>query len=261
MSGPCRRVIACLDVADGRVVKGVRFAALRRVGDPVECALRYQQEGADEIVLLDVAATPEQRGPQIRVIERTARALWVPLTVGGGVRTLADVERLLAAGADKVTINSAAVIRPRLLAEAAARFGSQCVVASIDARRRGERFVVCTHAGRGVTALEAVAWARRCVDCGAGEILLTSVEQDGMGTGYDLPLTAAVRAAVDVPLVASGGAGGVDHVVELFRRVDADAALLAGVLHRGEFTVADVKAALSAAGIPVRPLPTGEAVR
>ena len=246
-----RRVIACLDVLGGRVVKGVRFGDLRDVGDPVTLAGRYEAEGADEVVFLDISATPEARAPLLEVARLTAERLFIPLTIGGGIRDADDVARALRSGADKVCVNTAAVERPEVLSESAARFGSQCVVASIDARHEDGAWRVYTHGGRVATGLEAVGWARECVRRGAGEILLTSIDRDGGRAGYDLALTAAVANAVAVPVVASGGAGGAGHIAEVLG-AGADAALLAGVLHDGVTTVAALKRALAQAGFPMR---------
>lgn len=255
MSANLRRIVACLDVDRGRVKKGVKFEDLRDVGDPVELASRYEREGADEIVFLDIGATVEARAAVLDVVRRTAEVLFVPLTLGGGVRSVEDVAAALRAGADKIAINSAAVADPALLGRAAARFGAQCVVLSIDARRdeaMPSGYRVITHGGRKPTDLDAVAWARDGVEHGAGEILLTSVDRDGSREGYDLGLTRAVAAAVRVPVVASGGAGTADHVVEVLRGGGADAALVAGILHDRVTTVAALKAALIDAGIPAR---------
>jgi imidazole glycerol-phosphate synthase subunit HisF len=246
-----RRVIASLDVADGRVVKGVAFVALRDVGDPAALAERYELEGADEIVFLDVSATPEQRGTMLDTVRRTAERLFIPLTLGGGIRSVDDFGRALRAGADKVSVNSAAVQNPGLLTDAAVRLGSQCVVVSVDARREGDGWRVYTHGGRQATALDAVDWASTCARLGAGEILLTSIDRDGGLRGYDLELTGAVAASVSVPVIASGGAGGAQHVIEALH-AGADAALLAGILHDGAASVGEIKSALAAAGIPVR---------
>ncbi len=247
-----RRVIVCLDVKGGRVVKGTQFVNLRDVGDPVELATRYEREGADEIVFLDISASAEERGTLLDVARRTAERLFVPLTIGGGIRTVDDVGRALRAGADKVSINSAAVARPEILTESAARFGAQCVVASIDAKRDDAGWRVYVKGGREATALDAVAWATECVRRGAGEILLTSIDRDGARTGYDLDLTRAVADAVDVPVVASGGAGTAAHVCEVLQMGHADAALLAGILHDGLTTVGAVKQAMRAEHLPVR---------
>ncbi|NVJ21483.1 imidazole glycerol phosphate synthase subunit HisF [Myxococcus eversor] len=247
-----RRLIVCLDVKGGRVVKGVRFEGLRDVGDPVELALRYEQEGADEVTFLDISASNEERDTLLDLVRRTAERLFIPLTVGGGVRTADDVGRALRAGADKVSINSAAVARPEVLTECAERFGAQCVVASIDARKDGSGWRVHTHGGRKPTELEAVAWARECVARGAGEVLLTSIDQDGARSGYDLELTRAVADAVDVPVIASGGAGNAEHVREGLTRGGADAALVAGILHDGLTTVGAIKSLLRESGLPIR---------
>lgn len=248
-----KRIIACLDVDAGRTVKGTGFVALRDVGDPVELAARHEAAGADEIVLLDITASHEGRETLYDVVRRAAERLFVPLTVGGGVREVDDVGRVLRAGADKVSINSALVERPGLLTEAAARYGRQCVVASIDARRAGDgSWTVLTRGGRTETGLDAVAWARTCEQRGAGEILLTSIDRDGRRDGYDLELTRAVCAAVRVPVVASGGAGTAQHVVEALRDAGADAALLAGVLHDGTLAIDAIKQTAAAAGIAVR---------
>ena len=247
-----RRVVVCLDVAGGRVVKGTGFVNLRDVGDPVELATRYEREGADEVVFLDISASAEERGTLLDVARRTAERLFVPLTIGGGVRSADDVGLALRAGADKVSINSASVRRPELLTEAAERFGSQCVVASIDAKRDGSSWWVYVKGGRERTSLDAVGWAVECVRRGAGEILLTSIDRDGARTGYDIELTRAVAAAVNVPVVASGGAGNAQHVCDVFEAGAADAALLAGILHDGLITVRDVKRAMLDARLPVR---------
>ncbi|MDB4884777.1 MAG: Imidazole glycerol phosphate synthase subunit hisF [Gemmatimonadetes bacterium] len=247
-----RRVVVCLDVKGGRVVKGTQFVNLRDVGDPVELASRYEREGADEVVFLDISASAEERGTLLDVARRTAERLFVPLTIGGGIRSANDVAAALRAGADKVSINSAAVTRPEILTESAERFGAQCVVASIDARREGDAWRVYVKGGRERTDLDAVEWAVACVQRGAGEVLLTSIDRDGARSGYDVALTRAVSAAVHVPVVASGGAGSAAHVCEVLLEGGADAALLAGILHDGTSTVAQVKAAMRAARIPVR---------
>ena len=247
-----KRLVVCLDVHGGRVLKGTSFAQLRDVGDPVSLAQAYERAGADEIVFLDVSASAEARATTLSEVRRTAESLFIPLTVGGGVRSADDMALTLRAGADKVSVNSAAVARPELLAECAARFGAQCVVASIDARRSGDGWAVVTHGGRRETTLDAVEWARCCEQLGAGEILLTSIDRDGQRTGYDLELTRAVSLAVSVPVVASGGAGDAMHVVEALTMGGADAALVAGILHDGITTVAALKAAIAAAGISVR---------
>jgi cyclase len=247
-----RRVVVCLDVKGGRVVKGTQFVNLRDVGDPVELATRYEREGADEIVFLDISASAEERGTLLDVARRTAERLFVPLTIGGGVRSADDVGRVLRAGADKVSINSAAVARPEVLTESADRFGAQCVVISIDAKRDGDRWRVYVRGGRERTELDAVEWAAECVGRGAGEVLLTSIDRDGARIGYDIDLTRAVVSAVDVPVVASGGAGTERHVCEVFQDGQADAALLAGILHDGLTTVGAVKSAMRVVHLPVR---------
>jgi len=247
-----RRLIVCLDVKGGRVVKGVQFEGLRDVGDPVELARRYEQEGADEVTFLDISASAEERGTLWDVVQRTAERLFIPLTVGGGVRTVDDVGRALRAGADKVSINSAAVANPALLTACAERFGAQCVVASIDAKREDGGWRVYTHGGRKPTGLDAVAWARDCVARGAGEVLLTSIDRDGARSGYELELTRAVSEAVDVPVIASGGAGSAEHVRDALTRGGADAALVAGILHDGITTVGAIKSLLREGGLHIR---------
>jgi cyclase len=249
-----RRVVVCLDVDDGRVVKGVNFIQLRDIGDTVALAERYETEGADEIVFLDISASAEARATTWDVVRRTAERLFVPLTVGGGVRCADDVALALRSGADKVSLNTAAVERPELLTEAAIRFGSQCVVASIDAKRRRGRdsWEVYVRGGRQPTALDVVEWAVECVRRGAGEILLTSMDRDGARSGYDIELTRAVATAVDVPVVASGGASCARDVVSALRDGLADAALVAGILHDGETTVSNIKQLLAECGVPVR---------
>ena len=247
------RVIPCLDVKDGRVVKGVNFVALRDAGDPVEQAATYGREGADEITFLDIAASHERRDTILDVVARTAAHVFIPLTVGGGVRSVEDIRRLLLAGADKASINSAAVADPDLVTRAAEAFGSQCIVVAVDARASGAGWEVFTHGGRRSTGLDAVEWARRMAAAGAGEILLTSMDRDGSKSGFDLELLRAVRAAVAVPIIASGGVGTMAHFVE-GARAGATGLLAASVFHYGEFRIADAKAALAAAGLPVRPV-------
>lgn len=247
-----RRLIVCLDVRDGRVAKGVRFESLRDVGDPIELAGRYEREGADEIVFLDIAASDEQRSTLLEVVRRTAECLFIPLTVGGGIGSAADVGAALRAGADKVSINTAAITRPEILTESAARFGSQCVVASIDARRVGDRWEVLARGGRQRTGRDAVAWAAECADRGAGEILLTSVDRDGTRDGYDAELTAAVAGVVSIPVIASGGAGSAAHVGDILAAGQADAALVAGILHDGLTSIAEIKREMLGRGLPVR---------
>ena len=246
-----RRIIVCLDVQAGRVVKGTGFVNLRDVGDPVALATRYETEGADEVVFLDIAASAEERATLLDVARRTAEQLFVPLTIGGGIRSVDDVGLALRAGADKVSINSAAVRRPEVLTEAADRFGTQCVVASIDAKREEDGWRVHVKGGRERTALDVVPWAEECVSRGAGEILLTSIDRDGARTGYDVALVRAVSRAVMVPVIASVGAGSAAHVCEALD-AGADAALLAGILHDGLTTVRAVKRAVEEAGLRVR---------
>jgi imidazole glycerol-phosphate synthase subunit HisF len=247
-----RRVVPCLDVKDGRVVKGVRFAALADAGDPVAAAVAYDDQGADELVFLDITASSEGRATTLDVVRRTAEAVYLPLTVGGGVASLEDIRRLLRAGADKVSLNTAALADPSLIREAARRFGSQCIVVAIDAKREGGGFGVYSHGGRWATGREAVGWARQTEELGAGEILLTSMDRDGTRDGYDLELTRAVAVAVSVPVVASGGAGTLEHLYEGLTAGGADAALAASIFHFGEHTVRDAKAYLAARGVPVR---------
>jgi cyclase len=239
-------------VAAGRVVKGVRFVDLVDEGDPVELAARYVVEGADEICFLDITASHEVRDTMLDVVRRTAENVFVPLTVGGGIRTVADMRAALRAGADKVSVNTAAVERPQLIAECAAAFGAQCVVLAIDARHRGVSWEVYTHGGRTPTGRDAVEWAVEGTGLGAGEILLTSMDRDGTKDGYDLELLAAVRGAIEVPVIASGGAGTIEHCVEALSHERADAVLAASIFHRREIAIADLKAGLAAAGIPVR---------
>jgi cyclase len=246
------RIIVCLDVDHGRVVKGVKFKGLRDVGDPVELAKRYEAEGADEIVFLDVSASAEGRGTLLDTVQRTAEVLFIPLTVGGGVRRVADMGELLRAGADKVSMNSAAVRDPSLITRGAELFGSQCIVASVDAAREGPSWRAYTHGGRTPTDLDGVEWAQRCAALGAGEILLTSIDQDGARDGYDLDLTRRVAEGVRVPVIASGGAGGPEHIQEAFFEGKASAALLAGILHDGLTTVSAIKDTLAEKGVEVR---------
>jgi len=248
------RVIPCLDVKDGRVVKGVRFLDLVDAGDPVEQARIYDREGADELCFLDITASAEDRATLYDVVARTAEQCFMPLTVGGGVRAVEDIRRLLLAGADKVSINTAAVARPEFVREAAEKFGAQCVVVAIDAKQVGPgRWEVFTHGGRRETGLDAVEWARRMTGYGAGEILLTSMDRDGTKSGFDIGLTRAVADAVSVPVIASGGVGTLDHLVEGIRDGHATAVLAASIFHFGTFRIADAKTRLAEAGIPVRP--------
>ena len=248
-----KRIIPCLDVTGGRVVKGTKFLELRDAGDPVECAKAYDAQGADELVFLDITASSDNRATMVEVVERTASECFMPLTVGGGIRTVGDMKVMLRAGADKVSVNTAAIQRPELVREGAARFGSQCIVVAIDARRRPEGgWTVYTHGGRNATDLEAVAWARRVEELGAGEILLTSMDADGTKEGYDMELVRAVGEAVRIPVIASGGAGTLEHMADVLQNAGADAVLAASVFHFGEYTVGDVKKFLSARGVPVR---------
>ena len=258
-----KRIIPCLDVTGGRVVKGVNFVELRDAGDPVEIAARYNEQGADELTFLDITATSDGRDLTLHIIEAVASQVFIPLTVGGGVRTVADVRRLLNAGADKVSFNSAAVANPQVIRDASAKYGAQCIVVAIDAKRRVETrgrdengpaggWDVYTHGGRKNTGLDAVAWARRMADFGAGEILLTSMDRDGTKIGFDLDLTRAVSDAVPVPVIASGGVGTLQHLADGIRIGGADAVLAASIFHYGEFTVGQAKALMAAQGIEVR---------
>jgi cyclase len=249
-----KRIIPCLDVKDGRVVKGVSFVNLRDAGDPVEVSAAYDREGADELCFLDITASHENRKTIIDVVEQTAARVFMPVTVGGGVRTLDDIRALLNAGADKVSINTAAVQRPEFVKEAAQRFGTQCIVVAIDAKRSANagRWEVFTHGGRNSTGLDAVEWAKRMENYGAGEILLTSMDQDGQQSGYDLGLTAAVSGTVSIPVIASGGVGTLDHLFDGFAKGKADAVLAASIFHFRTYTIPQAKAYLKERGIPVR---------
>jgi cyclase len=251
-----KRVIPCLDVHQGRVVKGTNFIHLRDAGDPVQIAQRYEQEGADELVFLDITASHEDRGIMLDVVRRTAEQVFMPLTVGGGIRTIEDIRVLLQAGCDKVSINSTACKDPQFVKQAADRFGSQCIVVNIDPRRvirdGAEFWEVHINGGRTPTGLEAVAWAREVEKLGAGEIVLTSMDRDGTKDGYDLPITSAVSDAVQIPVVASGGAGKPEHLVEAILKGKADAVLAASIFHFGEYTIAETKRLMSDCGIPVR---------
>lgn len=251
-----KRIIPCLDVTGGRVVKGINFVDLVDAGDPVAIARNYDAQGADELVFLDITASSDARGTMVEVVRRTAEQVFIPLTVGGGIRTADDIRRMLLAGADKTSVNTAAILRPNLIREGAERFGSQCIVLAIDARRvPGEnRWKVFTHGGRNETELDAVEWAVRGVELGAGEILLTSMDADGTCAGYDCGLTRAVSDAVGVPVIASGGAGTLEHLAEVLDRGRADAVLAASIFHFGTFTVPQAKEFLKAKGIPVRPV-------
>jgi cyclase len=255
-----KRIIPCLDVMEGRVVKGVRFIDLRDAGDPVEAALAYDAQGADELVFLDITASHEGREIMLDVVRRTAEGIYMPLTVGGGLRSVEDVRALLRAGADKVSLNTAALARPALIREAAERFGSQCIVVAVDARREGgsegrPRWGVYTHGGRRPTGRDAVEWAREAAVLGAGEILLTSMDRDGTKDGYDLALTRAIADAVSVPVIASGGAGTLDHLWEGLVEGGADAVLAASIFHFGLHTIAEAKAYLAGRGVAVRVAP------
>ncbi len=249
-----KRIIPCLDVTGGRVVKGVNFVELRDAGDPVEIAARYNEQGADELTFLDITATSDARDLILHIIEAVASQVFIPLTVGGGVRVVEDVRRLLNAGADKVSFNSAAVANPQVIRDAADRYGAQCIVVAIDAKSRadGSGWDVYTHGGRRNTGLDAVAWAVRMAGLGAGEILLTSMDRDGTKSGFDLALTRAVSDAVPVPVIASGGVGTLEHLSEGIRIGGADAVLAASIFHYGEFTVGQAKALLARDGVPVR---------
>jgi len=255
-----KRIIPCLDVTGGRVVKGVNFVELRDAGDPVEIAARYNEQGADELTFLDITATSDALGLILPIIEAVASQVFIPLTVGGGVREVSDVRRLLNAGADKVSFNSAAVANPQVISDASDKYGAQCIVVAIDAKRRtpedaaarGPGWDVYTHGGRKNTGLDAVAWAREMVARGAGEILLTSMDRDGTRSGFDLELTRAVADAVSVPVIASGGVGTLDHLADGVQQGGADAVLAASIFHYGEHTVGEAKALMAARGIPVR---------
>ncbi len=255
-----KRIIPCLDVTGGRVVKGVNFVALRDAGDPVEIAARYNEQGADELTFLDITATSDGRDVILHIIEAVAAQVFIPLTVGGGVRTVDDVRRLLNAGADKVSFNSAAVAEPQVIRDASAKYGAQCIVVAIDAKRRvgddlatkGPGWDVYTHGGRKNVHIDAVDWAQRMTACGAGEILLTSMDRDGTKIGFDLELTRAVSDAVSVPVIASGGVGNLEHLVDGIQIGGADAVLAASIFHYGQHTVGEAKALMAARGIPVR---------
>jgi cyclase len=252
-----KRIIPCLDVDAGRVVKGVQFVEIRDAGDPVEVARRYDEQGADEITFLDITASSDDRETMVHVVEQVASEVFIPLTVGGGIRALPDIRRMLNAGADKVAINTAAVNRPEFVREAAEKFGSQCIVVAIDAKRvskdgEANRWEIFTHGGRKSTGLDAVAWARRMVEYGAGEILLTSMDRDGTKDGFDLALTRAVSDAVEVPVIASGGVGNLDHLVAGVREGGADAVLAASIFHFGTYTIEQAKRHMAAAGVEVR---------
>lgn len=254
--GLAKRIIPCLDVDNGRVVKGVRFVDIRDAGDPVEIARRYDEQGADEITFLDITASSDDRETMVHVVEAMASEVFIPLTVGGGIRKLEDIRRMLNAGADKVAINTAAVFNPEFVREAAEHFGSQCIVVAIDAKQVTDgdspRWEIFTHGGRKPTGIDAVEWARKMADYGAGELLLTSMDRDGTKDGFDLALTRAVCDAVDIPVIASGGVGNLDHLVEGIRTGHADAVLAASIFHFGQHSVGEAKAYMAEAGIEVR---------
>lgn len=246
-----KRIIPCLDVKDGRVVKGVNFVGLKDAGDPVEVAKRYNEEGADEITFLDITASHEERDTIVHIVEQVAREVFIPLTVGGGIRVLDDIYKLLAVGCDKVSVNSAAIKRPEFINEGAKRFGSQCIVVAIDVKRTGDQYNVYLNGGRVDTGINALEWAKEVVDRGAGEILLTSMDADGTKAGFDLSITEQISRAVNVPVIASGGAGTMEHIREVFEH-GADAALAASIFHYKEIDIMDLKRYLSENGIPVR---------
>jgi cyclase len=256
--GLAKRIIPCLDVTDGRVVKGVNFVELRDAGDPVEIARRYDEQGADELTFLDITASSDNRDLILHIIEEVASQVFIPLTVGGGVREVDDVRRLLNAGADKVSINTSAILNPQLVADASGRFGAQCIVVAIDAKQvqddsgKDYHWEVFTHGGRKATGLDAVEWARKMVALGAGELLLTSMDRDGTKLGFNLELTRAITDAVDVPVIASGGVGNLDHLVDGIKLGGADAVLAASIFHYGEYTVREAKEYMAARGIEVR---------
>ena len=250
-----KRIIPCLDVDQGRVVKGVNFVGIRDAGDPIEIARRYNDAGADEITFLDITASHEQRDTTYRTVEQIASQVFIPLTVGGGVRAVTDIRRLLNAGADKVSINTAAIFNPDLVRESAERFGSQCIVVAMDVKGLGDgsgRYELFTHGGRKATGIEAIEWAQKMAEFGAGEILLTSMDRDGTKDGYDLPITRAISNAVDIPVIASGGVGTLDHLVTGFTEGGADAVLAASIFHFGTYTVAEAKQYLARSGIAIR---------
>lgn len=250
-----KRIIPCLDVTNGRVVKGINFLELRDAGDPIEIAKRYDDQGADELTFLDITASSDNRGLILNIIEQVASQVFIPLTVGGGVREVDDVRRLLNAGADKVSINTTAVLNPQIVADAASRFGSQCIVVAIDAKKVDNQpfqWEVFTHGGRKASGLDAVAWARKMVDLGAGELLVTSMDRDGTKIGFNLPLNKAISDAVEVPIVASGGVGNLQHLVDGVKDGGADAVLAASIFHYGEFTIKEAKEYMRKHGIEVR---------
>lgn len=247
-----KRIIPCLDVDQGRVVKGVNFVNIRDAGDPVEVAKRYNEQGADEITMLDITATHEGRGTMIETVKSIAGQVFIPLTVGGGIRTVEDIRTMLNAGADKVSINSAAIFNPEFVKEASERFGAQCIVVAIDAKRVDDHWEIFTHGGRKPTGIDAVEWAQKMEQYGAGEILLTSMDQDGVKTGFDLPLTRAVADAVSIPVIASGGVGNLDHLAEGVNEGHADAVLAASIFHFGEYSIEEAKRHMSSKDIEMR---------
>jgi cyclase len=251
-----KRIIPCLDVTQGRVVKGTSFTDLRDAGDPVELAAFYYREGADELVFLDIGATPEGRDTMVDIVERVSKQVFIPLTVGGGLRSIDDMRRMLKAGADKISINTAAVLNPELIKEGASKFGSQCIVIAIDAKRNNEtgefKWEICTHGGRRPTGINAIAWVKKAAGLGAGEVLLTSWDADGHRAGYDLELTQAIGEAVNIPIIASGGAGNLEHLYEALVIGKADAVLAASIFHYRTYSISQAKAYLGERGIPVR---------
>ncbi|MEM0896289.1 MAG: imidazole glycerol phosphate synthase subunit HisF [Verrucomicrobiota bacterium] len=250
-----KRIIPCLDVTDGRVVKGTNFVDLRDAGDPVECAVEYNNQGADELVFLDITASSDERNTMVDVVGKTAERCFMPLTVGGGIRTVEDMRRMLLAGADKVGVNTAAVNRPEVVSEGSVAFGAQCIVVAIDAKRNDSgSWTVYTHGGRTPTERDAVEWSKEIEDRGAGEILLTSMDADGTKAGYDIELTRTISEAVQIPVIASGGAGNLEHLCDVLAEGKADAVLAASIFHFGEYTVAEAKEALADHGLPVRPI-------
>ena len=250
--GLAKRIIPCLDVNAGRVVKGINFVSLQDAGDPVEIARRYDEEGADELTFLDITASSDNRGLILDIIESVAKEIFIPLTVGGGVRSTDDVRRLLNAGADKISINTSAIINPKLVAEASSRFGSQCIVVAIDAKKVGDHWEVFTHGGRNPTGLDAVEWAKKMVNLGAGELLLTSMDRDGTKVGFDIDLTKLISDAVEVPIIASGGVGNLQHLVDGVLLGGADAVLAASIFHYGEYTIREAKEFMSNNNVEIR---------
>jgi cyclase len=250
--GLAKRIIPCLDVNAGRVVKGINFVSLQDAGDPVEIARRYDEEGADELTFLDITASSDNRGLILDIIESVAKEIFIPLTVGGGVRSPDDVRRLLNVGADKISINTSAILNPKLVAEASSRFGSQCIVVAIDAKKVGDHWEVFTHGGRNPTGLDAVEWAKKMVNLGAGELLLTSMDRDGTKIGFDIALTKLISEAVEVPIIASGGVGNLQHLVDGVLLGGADAVLAASIFHYGEFTIREAKEFMSNNNVEIR---------